>query len=47
MHTVLQWVSFFLNGQVHKDIWSLNLMGMMMMMMISIVIHIDSEMFCY
>lgn len=32
MHTVLQWV-FFLNGQVHKDIWSLNLMVMIMMMM--------------
>lgn len=37
---------FFLNDQVHKDIWSLNLM-VMIMMMISIVIHIDSEMFCY
>lgn len=34
MHTVLQWVSFFfLNDQVHKDIWSLNLMVMIMMMM--------------
>lgn len=32
MHTVLQWV-FFLNGQVHKDMWSLNLMVMIMMMM--------------
>lgn len=37
---------FFLNDQVQKDIWSLNLM-VMIMMMISIVIHIDSEMFCY
>lgn len=46
MHTVLQWVSCFLNGQVHKDIWSLNQM-MMMMIRISIVLHIDSEMFCY
>lgn len=36
---------FFLNGQVHKDIWSLNQM-MMMMIRISIVLHIDS-MFCY
>lgn len=32
MHTVLQW-GFFLNGQVHKDMWSLNLMVMIMMMM--------------
>lgn len=26
-------VGFFLNGQVHKDMWSLNLMVMIMMMM--------------
>lgn len=44
MHIVLQWISFLTkNGHVHKDIWSLNLMIKMMMMMI--VLDMDSEMF--